>query len=87
MFLYAHQHLKVILFASNCETVNFLYRMLSELDWRKCINKRGREELKVADFEKEEQEEGKEKPRPLFEGRIYKLHGDMDHSDRKLNYM
>jgi len=51
MFLYAHQHVKVIVFASNCETVNFLYRILTELDWRNCINKRGREETKVVDFE------------------------------------
>lgn len=87
MFLYAHQHLKVIVFASNCETVNFLHRMLSELDWKNCVNKRGREETKqVFDFETQPTEDGTNK-RTLFEGRIYKLHGDMDHSERKSNYL
>jgi len=61
MFLYAHQHLKVIVFASNCETVNFLHRIITELNWKNCVNKRGREEKKedkkVVDFENEPSEE------------------------------
>jgi ATP-dependent RNA helicase DDX31/DBP7 len=85
MFLYAHQHVKVIVFASNCETVNFLYRILTELDWRNCINKRGREETKVVDFENQPEDAGSK--RQLFEGKVYKLHGDMDHSERKVNYL
>lgn len=56
MFLYAHQHVKVIVFASNCETVNFLHKLLQELDWRNCVNRRGRESkednAQVFDFEK-----------------------------------
>jgi ATP-dependent RNA helicase DDX31/DBP7 len=84
MFLYAHQHLKVIVFASNCETVNFLYRIMTELDWRNCINKRGREETKVIDFEAKP--DPSENKRLLFEGKVYKLHGDMDHSERKTNF-
>ena len=90
MFLYAHQHLKVIVFASNCETVNFLHRMISELNWKNCVNKRGREETKeakeVVDFENLPAEDAGSK-RILFDGRVYKLHGDMDHSERKANYL
>lgn len=56
MFLYAHQHVKVIVFASNCETVNFLHKLMQDLDWRNCVNRRGRESkediTQVFDFEK-----------------------------------
>ena len=42
IFLYCHQDQKVIVFASNCEVVNLLTQLAQELDWNKCINKRGR---------------------------------------------
>jgi superfamily II DNA/RNA helicase len=73
------------LFASNCETVNFLFRVLTELDWRKCINKRGREETTVVDFENQPEDAGS--ARLLFQGKVFKLHGDMDHNERKSNYL
>ena len=64
--------------------------MISELDWKNCVNKRGREEKKedkeVVDFENEPTGEAAKK-RILFDGRVYKLHGDMDHSERKSNYL
>lgn len=41
MFLYSHQDQKVIIFASNCEVVNLLHKMMKELNWNLCVNKRG----------------------------------------------
>lgn len=58
---------------------NFLEKFVKELDWNKCVNKRGRQD--VADFNQEEAAK-----QILFGGHVYKLHGDMDHSDRKQTY-
>ena len=41
MFLYAHQGEKVIIFASNCETVNLIFKIMKELNWNLCVNRRG----------------------------------------------
>jgi len=41
MFLYSHQSEKVIIFASNCEVVNLVHKIMKELDWNYCVNKRG----------------------------------------------
>jgi len=81
-------------FASNCEVVNLLHKLLKELDWRNCANKRGRDRLQgakkeVVEFDEAAENERKEeaaRSKPVFEGKIYKLHGDMDHSERKTNY-
>lgn len=82
MFLFVHQNLKVIVFASNCEVVNYLSKCLKEINWNKCVNKRGKTDGSgTVDFEKEEVDS--RPPNHLFGGHIYKLHGDMDHADRK----
>jgi len=41
-FLYLHQDEKIIVFASNCEAVNFLNAMLVTFDWNNMVNKAGR---------------------------------------------
>jgi hypothetical protein len=41
MFLYSHQSEKIIIFASNCEVVNLLHKIVKDLDWNYCVNKRG----------------------------------------------
>ena len=62
----------MIVFCSNCETVNLFQRILKGLDFNNVnANKHVKDE---------------EVPQVLFEGNVYKLHGDMDHSDRKTNY-
>jgi len=38
-FLFANQESKVIVFASNCEIVNFIYDLLSTLDWQSVSDK------------------------------------------------
>jgi superfamily II DNA/RNA helicase len=78
MFLYAHQNDKVIVFASNCETVNLIYKICKEIDWNLCVNKRGQESSYTGS--------GKFEPQFLFGSRFYKLHGNMDHSERKQTY-
>ena len=83
IFLYTHQDQKVIVFGSNCETVNLLTQLVQELNWDKCINKRGRHEKSDGTVAFKD-DEGK--PQVLFDGNIYKLHGDMDHGDRKKNF-
>lgn len=84
MFLFAHQDKKVIVFASTCETVNLLAHICKVVDWRRCVNKRGREE--VVDMERDEDAEVSATEWKLFDGKVYKLHGDMDHSERKVNF-
>lgn len=77
MFLYAHQDQKVIIFASNCEVVNLLYKIFKELDWNQCVNKRGQSGV-IAD--------ANQTPKRLFDDLVYKLHGNMDHAERKITY-
>ena len=72
LFLFAHQKEKIIVFASNCELVNFLEAVLKKYDWNKCGRRVG------TDSEKKRQ--------ILFNDRIYKLHGDLEHGYRKINY-
>ena len=52
-YLYSHQEQKVIVFASNCETVNLLTQICKSLDWDKCVNRRGNEQKKVDDNEED----------------------------------
>jgi len=35
---------------------------------------------------KDGEESGKAQQQGIFDGLVYKLHGDMDHSDRKINF-
>mmetsp|Transcript_27331 Transcript_27331/g.20468 ORF Transcript_27331/g.20468 Transcript_27331/m.20468 type:complete len:165 (+) Transcript_27331:703-1197(+) len=72
-FLYAHQGEKVILFASNCELVNFLHSLLTTLDWGLLGDK------EPIDQVREERE-------LLFGGRVFKLHGNLEHAARKQNF-
>lgn len=89
----------MIVFASNCETVNLLTLICKSLDWDQCINRKGnnakREENKdkektVVDFtmpNKEAEAEHEDKvAQGLFDGLVFRLHGDMDHADRKVNF-
>lgn len=73
-FLYAHQKEKIIVFASNCELVNLLEAVCKKYDWNNC----GR---RVDTPDSDEK-----KRKLLFDGRIYKLHGDLEHEYRKINY-
>jgi len=72
-FLYAHQEKKVILFVSNCELVNFLWTLLSHLNWDSLGSRS--QEIEV---------DGK--LNVMFQGSIYKLHGQLDQVQRKHNY-
>ena len=101
-FLYAHQDKKVIVFGSTCETINLLTQMCKSINWDTCINRRGNNEKEkeaaienpsaTVDFtmpklpKKEEDKKSKSENQTLYDGLIYKLHGDMDHSDRKINF-
>lgn len=80
MFLFAHQGDKVIVFASNCELVNLLHKIMKELDWNNCVNKRRTDDTNQSgDVTKKENE-----PFKLFGGaNIFKLHGNMEHAERK----
>lgn len=75
MFLYAHQSEKVIIFASNCEAVNLLHKIMKDLDWNYCVNKRGQTGYTCS-----------EPASQLFQGQVFKLHGNMEHSERKGTY-
>lgn len=75
--MHQHQKEKIIVFASNCEVVNFLTQLISNLNWERFgIRDDG-------DFTKAESDV---KEDILCSGHIYKLHGDMDHNERKKNY-
>ena len=85
------------MFASNCETVNLLTLICKQLDWDKCINRRGNVERRKTENDKEKSvvdftmpsnpEEQEEKvAQGLFDGMVFRLHGDMDHADRKVNF-
>ena len=48
---------------------------MKQLDWNGCVNKRGQTvELQSRP------------PRKLYGGKVHKLHGNMDHADRKVTY-
>ena len=77
------------MFASNCEVVNLISQLVQELDWNRCINKRGRHDKSsdgTVQFKDIEEDKAISKCQVLFDGHIYKLHGDMDHGDRKKNF-
>lgn len=76
-FLYAHQHEKIIVFVSNCELANFMAAVLAKYDWNQCGR---RVDAEAVDMTKTVEEEH------LFDGNICKLHGDMEHEDRKKNF-
>lgn len=66
------------MFASNCEVVNLLFKILKDLDWNYCVNKTGYYDAdKIATA-------GRLR---LYDGKVFKLHGSMEHSDRKLTYL
>ncbi len=70
----------MIVFLSNCELVNFLWTLMTKLNWRS-LGKR------EEDWNEQGQnKDGEEKPEVMFDGFIYKLHGNMDHELRKHNY-
>jgi ATP-dependent RNA helicase DDX31/DBP7 len=67
---------------SNCELVNFIHQLVSNLDWNRFANR---------DFADGNQEaaDAKSNDKPAYiaaQGHVYKLHGDMDHSERKKNF-
>ncbi len=79
-FLFTHQKEKVIVFLSNCELVNFVYQLITNLDWQRFANR---------DFANGAPAEDGDDQKPaviLSGGHVYKLHGDMDHSERKKNF-
>ena len=47
-FLFAHQDEKVIVFVSNCETVNLLHHLIKIINWVKCVNRKGEGESAAA---------------------------------------
>lgn len=55
--------------------VNLLHQLMKQLDWNLCVNKRGQTGT-IAN----------ETARKLFGGKVFKLHGNMEHADRKLTY-
>lgn len=71
----------MIVFAANCELVNFIYQLISNLDWERFAN-RDFADAPTADAAKKEEKP----PSILSGGHIYKLHGDMDHQERKKNF-
>lgn len=84
-FLFTHQHSKVIVFVSNCELVNFIYQLVSNIDWQRFANRDFADgNLEAAEASAAAQDE---KPAVVVAGgHVYKLHGDMDHSERKKNF-
>jgi len=79
--------MKVIVFASNCEAVNYLAKLFKELNWSKVVNKRGTRDKEGGTVVfKDEDEAERAQPKTLFDGHVFKLHGDMDHGDRKVNF-
>lgn len=38
-FIFAHQNSKCIIFVSNCELVNFIHQLVSNLDWNRFANR------------------------------------------------
>ena len=69
-FFFVHSREKLIVFASNCELVNFLHTLFTSLDTKQLGT---REDSSI-------ENEGDQKKESLFDGHIYKLHGDMDHN-------
>lgn len=55
--------------------VNLIHKIFKELDWNYCVNKRGQTGYTCS-----------EEPSRLFEGNCYKLHGNMEHAERKGTY-
>ena len=76
-FLYTRSfESKVIVFVSNCESVNFLHQLFTLFDWNQC----GRRTYKDGEDDQEDTSAH------MYEGKIFKLHGDMDHASRKMCY-
>jgi ATP-dependent RNA helicase DDX31/DBP7 len=75
----------VIVFVSNCELVNFLYQLVSNIDWNRFANRDfadGNTEAADAAVKAD----GDKPAYVVAGGHVYKLHGDMDHSERKKNF-
>lgn len=69
---------------NTCEEVNYMHRLLLELDWNKFWKK------DEQDFVKKHQgveEEKVEIPKlKIYEGNVFKLHGSIVHSERKTTF-
>lgn len=75
----------MIVFVSNCELVNFLYQLVANVDWNRFANRDfadGNTEAVNAAVKAE----GDKPAYVVAGGHVYKLHGDMDHSERKKNF-
>ena len=69
---------------SNCELVNFLYQLISNLDWNRFATRDfvdGNTEAAEAEIKADDRP-----AKVIAGGHVYKLHGDMDHSERKKNF-
>jgi ATP-dependent RNA helicase DDX31/DBP7 len=63
-----------------CETANFLESLLSTLNWHKFF--KGKKDFNP----KTEPTEKVKKTLKLFKDRLFKLHGDMKHGERKVSF-
>jgi len=64
--------------------VNFLYQLISNLDWNRFANRDFAEGNTAA---AEAEIKADDKPAKVISGgHVYKLHGDMDHGERKKNF-
>lgn len=52
-----------------------IHKIMKELDWNYCVNKRGQTGYTCA-----------EPASALFDSNVFKLHGNMEHSERKTTY-
>ena len=52
-----------------------IHKILKDLDWNYCVNKRGQTGYSSS-----------EPPSTIFNGQVYKLHGNMEHTERKQTY-
>jgi len=68
--LFSKQKSKLIVFFSTCQEVNYVYELIRKIDW----NELGGEKRKH------------EEALSIFNKGIYKLHGNMQHSDRKVMF-
>lgn len=70
---------------SNCELANFLVSLVQKFDWNKCGRRIDPQPQKPKQKDEDAVIDDKQ-PQILFDGNIYKLHGEMEHEQRKQNY-
>ncbi|BAM39317.1 DEAD-box family helicase [Theileria orientalis strain Shintoku] len=87
-------HEKILIFVSNCDTVNYMERLLKMLSWPSLKRKEGPQgslmkntNLNLSELEKDRVlankfAVNKDTERQIFEVPIYKLHGDMESKER-----